>query len=126
MEAAWDAAQAGGAPAPPVRKFCFVAPAGAPVELVVADRDAAAWVAAVERRAGLSTPYGVSVCMRLLALVALMAQAEWAREWFGLGRGGAEIRPELLRAAALAQLEENGGFDETALRALLPQHPARG
>lgn len=126
MEAAWEAAQAGGAPAPPLRKFCFAVPQGAPVELVVADRDAAAWAAAVERWAGLSTPHGVSVCLRLLALVALMAQAGWVREWFGLGRLGAEIRPELLLAAAQVPLDEDGGFDETALRALLPRHPARG
>jgi len=49
-----------------------------------------------------------------------MAQAGWVRDWFALGRAGTEIRPELLRAAALVRLNESGGFDETAIRALLP------
>ena len=75
---------------------------------------------------GLTTPHGVSVCLRLLALVALMAQAGWARPWFALAPGGAEIRPELLQAAALAPLTDSGGFDETALRALLPLASMRG
>ena len=86
----------------------------------MADKDAAAWVAALERQSGLSSLYTVSVCLRLLGLVALMAQAGWARQWFALGRAGAILRPELLQAAALVRLNATGGFDETALRALLP------
>lgn len=123
LEQAWEIAQAGGAVAPPALKFRFAA--SPPVELVVADKDAAAWVAALERRFGLSSPHHVSVCLRLLALVALMARAGWARAWFALTREGAEIRPELLQAAALVRLNDAGGFDETALRALLPQTAAR-
>jgi hypothetical protein len=110
----------------PVRGFRFIAPPAPPVELVLADPDAAAWAVAVERTAGLATPQGISVCLRLLALVALLADAAWARAWLALGGGGVEIHPQLLRAAALVPLTDAGGFDETALRALLPHTQARG
>jgi hypothetical protein len=118
LEQAWEAAQLNKA-APP-RFFRFASAGGPPVELLLQDRDAAAWAASVERSAGLSTPYGVSVCLRLLALVALMADAGWARAWFVLCPDGAKIRPELWHAAALVTLNDSGGFDETDLRALLP------
>jgi len=65
-----------------------------------------------------STPDGS--ILRLLALVALMAQAAWLRDWFEISRGGAILKPALLQAAALSPLTQSGGFDETALRALLP------
>ncbi len=119
LERAWESASAVAASGAP-RRFRFETQEGAPLELRVADADAAAWVAAVERGIGLSNLYGVSVCLRLLALVALMAQAAWARDWFSFERGGTAIRPELWRAAALARLNATGGFDETALQALLP------
>jgi len=116
LEQAWEATQ----PAifAPPRAFRFDGPV--PLELRLADPDAAAWVAAVERSIGLSTLHGISVCLRLLALIALMAQARWARNWFSLARDGAVIRPELLRAAAGAPLNEGGGFDESAVQALMP------
>jgi hypothetical protein len=121
IEQAWEATQP--ATAAPPRAFRF---AGAtPLELTLADPDARAWVAAVERTFGLSTLHGMSVCLRLLALIALMADAGWARAWFKLARDGAVIRPELLRAAAYAPLNEAAGFDETALQALLPCSSAR-
>jgi hypothetical protein len=123
LEQAWEAAQVTGA-APP-RFFRFAQAGGPPVELRLQDRDAAAWAAAVERSAGLSTPHGISICLRLLALVALMAEAEWARGWFDLRRDGADIRPELWHAAALVTLNDSGGFDETDLRALLPEQSER-
>jgi hypothetical protein len=119
LEQAWEAAQA--AKAAPPRFFRFAPAGAAPVELSLRDRDAAAWAASVERSTGLSTPYGVSICLRLLALVALMADAGWARAWFVLRRDGAKIRPELMHAAALVALNDSGGFDETDLRALLPE-----
>lgn len=119
LEQAWEIAQmrrdlvsAGG--------YAFRFGGVAPVELVVADRDAASWVAALERRIGIASVHGVSLCLRLLGLVALMAEAGWARDWFVLAREGVEIRPELLRAAAGVKLNAAGGFDETALKPLLP------
>ncbi len=95
------------------------------VELFINDTDAAAWAAAVDAVADLGTPRGISLCLRLLALVTLMSHAEWVRRWFVLRRGDAEINGALLQAAALAPLNEAGGFDETALRALLPQAAER-
>ncbi len=125
LEQALEAAHAGLRKAP-ARGFRFLAPPAAPVELRLADPDAAAWAVAVERTAGLNTPHGISVCLRLLALVALLADTFWARSWLVRGGSGLAIHPQLLRAAALVPLTAAGGFDETALRALLPPTQARG
>jgi hypothetical protein len=124
LEAAWEAAGAL-PPSPPLRCFQFVSPSGPPVELVLEDQDAAAWAAAVERSAGLESAQGISVCLRLLALVALMAQGGWVRDWFSRTGGGIDIRPELFAAAARTRLTDFGGFDETSLHALLPQAQIR-
>jgi hypothetical protein len=122
LEQAWEAAQQGSAGnAAPPRGFSFARPDDTPVELVLNDRDAAAWAVAVDRIADLSTLHGVSLCLRLLGLVELMSRAAWARAWFTLSRAGTEIAPALLQAAALVPLNEAGGFDEPALRALLPR-----
>ncbi len=121
IEQAWEATQP--AAAAPPRAFRFAG--RPPLELRLADTDASAWVAAVERSIGLHSLHGVSVCLRLLALVALMARAAWLRAWFTLAPEGAVIRPELLRAAAAVPLNEAGGFDETALEALMPPAAAR-
>jgi hypothetical protein len=125
MERAWDAARAESTVAAPLRGFRFARPEGAPVELYLNDPDASAWAGAVDRAADLSTTHGVSLCLRLLALVDAMGRLDWLRGWFSFAPGGAEIKPALLQAAALAPLNEAGGFDETALRALLPA-AARG
>lgn len=120
IEQAWEAAQTATAAAPPARGFRFPLADGAPAELILHDPDAAAWAAAVDHVADLSTARGVSICLRLLGLVELMSRAAWLRGWFSLGGGGAELAPALLQAAACSPLNETGGFDETALRALLP------
>jgi hypothetical protein len=115
IEMAWELAQAVRHPGPKqIFRFCAL-------DLVIADPDAAAWAQAVDGTANLATPHGLSLCLRLLALVALMAAQSWVRDWFTLARGGAIIKPALLQAAALAPLNPSGSFDETALRALLPQ-----
>jgi hypothetical protein len=114
IEQAWELAQAVRHPAPrQIFRFCAL-------DLVISDPDAAAWAQAVDGTANLATPHGMSLCLRLLALVALMAAQTWVRDWFTLARGGAIIKPALLQAAALAPLNPSGSFDETALRALLP------
>ena len=121
LEQAWDAARAASAGLAPPRTHGFRFNGGAaPLNLLLADRDAASWTHGVERIADFSTAYGISLCLRLLALVALMGQVEWLRPWFSLGRGRADIHPALLQAAALAPLTPEGGFAETSLRALLP------
>jgi hypothetical protein len=132
LEQAWDAAQAGGAHGPS-RAFRFAAasavpgaapgaaPGGAPgVELVLTDADATAWAGALDQVMDLSTTRGVSICLRLLALVEAMGRAEPLRRFFAPSRRSFEIHPALLQAAALAPLNETAGFDETALLTLLP------
>jgi hypothetical protein len=123
LEQGWDAArEAALNPRAPsrTRGFRFAPPSTMPVDLLLADRDAQGWTAGIERVADFSTAYGISLCLRLLALVALMGSAGWLRPWFGLSRAGVEIHPALLQAAALAPLTPAGGFAETSLRALLP------
>ncbi len=121
LEQAWDAARAGaGLRAGKIHGFRFHCDDAAPLELLLADHDAASWTGGIERIADLSTAYGISLCLRLLALVTLMANAQWLRPWFSLPAGRAQIHPALLQAAALTPLTQEGGFDETMLRALLP------
>ncbi len=122
LEQAWDAArEAAQAPQTAATHFFrFSQGAAPPLDLVLTDPDAAAWAGAVDRIADLSTAHGISVCLRLLALVELMGRAAWTRAWFTLSRAGLEFHPALLQAAALSPLTDTGGFAETALRALLP------
>ncbi len=123
LEQAWDAARdAALAPAarPAAHFFRFTQGTAPPLDLVLADKDAATWAGAVDRVANLSTAHGISVCLRLMALVELMGRAAWTRAWFTLNRGGLEFHQALLQAAALSPLTDTGGFAETALRALLP------
>lgn len=119
--AAWDgasdAAIAGARGAR--RRFQFCYPEGGVVSLAVTDRDARCWAAASDRLIGMHTSYGVSVFLRLLALIDLLAR------WPGL-RGLRDVRraiernPLLLRLAAEACLTDEAGFDETGFRPLLP------
>jgi hypothetical protein len=122
LEQAWEAArEAALAAAPPARHvFRFARHEAPPLDLALNDKDAASWAGAVDRIADLSTAHGISVCLRLLALVELMGSTPWARAWFTLNRAGLEFHPALLQAAALSPLTDTGGFAETALRALLP------
>jgi hypothetical protein len=122
LERAWDASRAAGghAPATATRLIRFTQPERPPLDLILTDSDAASWAAAIGGIVDLSTAYGMSVCLRLLALVDLMGRAAWARAWFSISRAGLEFHPALLQAAALSPLTETGGFAETALRALLP------
>ncbi len=126
LEQAWEAASA--APLAPgrtpqnahARLIRFTTPEDQPLDLLLADRDAASWASAIDDVADLSTTHGISVFLRLLALVELMGRAAWARAWFTLSRAGLEFHPAFLQAAALSPLTQTGGFAETALRALLP------
>jgi hypothetical protein len=101
------------------RFFRFRRPHQGPLDLALVDPDACCWAHALDGRYGLHTPYGLSLCLRLLALIDLLARALWARGLFHLARDGAELHPALLRAAALASLTAEARFDETALRARL-------
>jgi hypothetical protein len=121
LEQAWEAASARSEDFGPARGFCFSRPGAEPLNLMLNDPDAANWAAAIGRAKDLETAHGISVCLRLMALVELMGSSGWARPWLNFRREGLEIHPALWQAAALAPLTETGGFAETALRALLPR-----
>jgi hypothetical protein len=128
LEQAWDVARASALlPGPPaaIHGFRFRQTGGPALDFVLTDRDAASWAGGIDGMADLSTAHGVSVCLRLMALIELMSRAPWTRLWFTLNRAGLTFHPALLTAAALTPLTETGGFAETALRALLPE-PDRG
>ncbi|MBV9248683.1 MAG: hypothetical protein JO227_05480 [Acetobacteraceae bacterium] len=121
LELAWYAArnaalaQSWGA----IRGFRFRRPDGSHTDLALADCDARCWVGAVDRTVGIGTSYGLAICLRLLALVDLLAHARWALPLCRLARDGAELHPSLLRAAATVPLTAEARFDEARLRARL-------
>ncbi len=108
-----------------IRGFRFRRADGRETDLVLADRDACCWVNAVDRLAGLGSGYGMSLCLRLLALVDLLARAPWAAGLCRLARDGAEFDSRLLRLAATAPLSAEARFDEAAFRAALAAAPPR-
>ncbi len=125
LAAAWEAARmaalgaAQGAARSVARLFRFRRDDGSSLTLRLADRDALCWAGAVERVAGMGTSYGLSLCLRLLALVDLLAHARWASGLFSLHHGQAELSAALLGAAATAPLTAEARFDEQRLRATL-------
>ena len=126
LQAAWDQARDAALrhdPAPR-RAFRFARDDGTITDLALSDPDASCWAGAVDRTLGIASPYGLSVCLRLLALVDLLV-APWARGLFALRRGGAELHPALLRLAAAAKLTEDARFDQTAFRAELNPLPGQ-
>ena len=60
------------------RFFRFERHDGSYGDLALADRDACCWADAVDGTIGLRNSYGLAVCLRLLALVDLLARARWA------------------------------------------------
>lgn len=123
LDAAWHHARAAAARAAwgETRLFRFRRADGEVTDLALADPDAACWAAAVDAVVGLGSAYGMSVCLRLLALVDLMAHAGWAAAYFTLRRDGAEIAPALLAAAATAALTHAARFDPDDLRGRMPR-----
>jgi hypothetical protein len=102
-----------------VRGFRFNRPDGSHTDLALADRDARCWVGAVDRSVGIANASGLSLCLRLLALIDLLAHAPWARSLFSLARDGAEFHPALLKAAASQPLTRDARFDEAGFRVRL-------
>ena len=84
--------------------------------MALADPDACCWAAAVDARVGLSSVTGLSLCLRLLALVHLIATAAWAHGWVSFRRDGAALDPALLDAASRLPLTAQGQLDPVALR----------
>lgn len=94
------------------RLFRFLRTEGGMLDLALADDDACCWAAAVDQSAGMHTPYGLSLCLRLLALVDLLARASWLGRFYRLGRAGAALDPALVRVAATTSLTSQASFDE--------------
>jgi hypothetical protein len=101
------------------RGFRFRREDGSYADLALADRDACCWAGAVDMTIGMRSSYGLSVCLRLLALVDLLARVPWANALCSLQRDGAELDPLLLRAAANTPLTQDARFDEAGFRVRL-------
>lgn len=101
------------------RMFRFQAEGDAPVDLALNDDDAACWAAAIDAAWGLQTAYGLSLCLRLLGLVTLLAASPALRALCPLSRAGATLDPALVRAAAAVPLSSRGHLDEACVRAHL-------
>lgn len=105
----------------PARAFRFLAGAGgAPTDLALTDRDARCWARAIDAIQPMSTSYGLSLCLRLLALVALLAENGWTDAYARVRPGATELDPRLLRLAAEHALDADARFDQEAFRAALP------
>ena len=101
------------------RAFRFVAADGRTIDIALRDSDASCWAGAVDRAIGLGTAYGMSLCLRLLALVDLLASARWAAHLVDIDSEGAALDPSLVRLAAEANLTDEARFDEASFRARL-------
>ncbi len=119
LERAWYAARAAAIAEQdgPARLFRFHMPGEIDTDLALTDTDARCWAEAVDASRGIDNLLGLSICLRLLALVDLMTRARWMAEWVTLLPDGAEINPLLLRAASTIALTRDARFDETSLRA---------
>ncbi len=102
-----------------VRVFRFLREDGAHSDLVLADRDASCWAGALDAIYGIGTRQGLSLCLRLLALIDLLARSPWAVPLLRLARDGAEPDPALLHAAATEPLTGEARFDPIGFRARL-------
>jgi hypothetical protein len=122
LEAAWDAARAHSLSANwgAQRSFRFRTSNGETADFDLVDRDARCWAGAVDDVTDLATLGGVSLCLRLLALVQLLATAPWAKPYLSSKRDGTRIDRALMRAAARADLTDEARFDEVSLRRNLP------
>jgi hypothetical protein len=108
-----------------VRVFRFPRDDGGHSDLVLADRDASCWAGALDAIYGIGTRQGLSLCLRLLALIDLLAQSPWAMPLVRLARDGAEPDPALLHAAATEPLTSEARFDQTAFRARLARYTSQ-
>lgn len=100
----------------PARGFRFRRPDGGFFDFALADADARCWADAVDTTIGMASAYGMSLCLRLLALVELLGRVGWAAQVVHLARDGAELHPALLTAAACVPLTPEARFDESTFR----------
>ncbi len=90
---------------------------GGESRFMFADLDASCWAAALDRRYGLENPRGIAILFRLLALIDLMARANWLRPLFSIGsEDGVRVDPDLVRAAAEEPLTASARFDAGEIR----------
>lgn len=129
LEAAWAAATELARAARPgrARVFRFRGRGGESVDLALTDPDARCWARAVDQTVGMGHSYGLSLCLRLLALVELLGRAAWAAAWTD---SRAAIRagphPALLSAAGAVPLTPDLRLDEHGIRARLSHLPRFG
>lgn len=118
IAAAWDAARAAALDDRwgVARLFRFRRADGSALDLALGDADACCWANAVDGTVGMGSTYGLSLCLRLLALVDLLARAAWAAGLVALRRDGAALAPALVQAAATQPLTAEARFDERAFR----------
>ena len=91
-----------------------------PTEIAIADPDAGAWAEAMDRAFGLDTLTGLSLCLRLLALVEVLTRAARLEPFFDVTPAGVDLHPSLLAAAAALPLNPTARFDEAVLMERLP------
>ncbi|TDH64137.1 hypothetical protein E2C06_01960 [Dankookia rubra] len=103
----------------PPRLLRFDRPDGEATEIAIADADAGCWAEAIDEGYGLQTLPGLALCLRLLALVEILARVPALAPLFDVTPDGIELHPALLDAAATLPLDAGARFDETAIRRLL-------
>jgi hypothetical protein len=92
-----------------------------PTEIAIADPDAGAWTEAIDRVFGLDTLTGLSLCLRLLALIEVLARVPRLEPFFDVTPAGVDLHPSLLTVAAALPLDAAARFDEAALMRRLPR-----
>ena len=128
LERAWHAARSAAIAAHdgPALMFRFLRAEGeTPTDLALTDGDARCWAEAVDAARGLDNVAGLSICLRLLALIDLLARERWASGHIAIKRDGAEIDEALLRAAAEIALNREARFDAQMMRARISRNQPR-
>jgi hypothetical protein len=103
----------------PPRLLRFDRDGGDATEIAIADADAGCWAEAIDGGYGLGTLPGLALCLRLLALVEIMARVPALAPLFHVTPQGIDLHPALLDAAATMPLDAGARFDEAAIRRLL-------
>ena len=103
----------------PPRILQFQPPSAEPTRLAIADRDAAAWADAIDSAHGLDSLQGMTLCLRLLALVDALSRLKWLAPMFSFSAGGIRLHPALVAAAATMSLDAAARFDEGGLKRIL-------
>lgn len=90
---------------------------GGDSRFLFADLDASCWAAALDRRYGLESLRGIAILFRLLALIELMARADWLRPLFRIGgEDGVRVDPDVLGLASTLPLTASARFDAGTFR----------